>query len=420
MNRTTIVSKLLLYVAVLIAFTLVAISSVEAVEDSFVVSDEDLPYNTTVNLTLRLPENNTAFLNRTDSESRLVIEYPSEVSFESNETTVRFNVTVSDYEVYFNQTLNATFNITNTANSNSIEYLIQANVTTKKQLLNDTSNFTVYLLNDEFVVNITSNLLPFSGELEYRLRGEPNGTVNVSCEGWLSCPSSVVFPSDSNTTRVLIDYTIPLNAPIGNTTYEVNLTSPNNTRTQKVTFIVKEPGVNLISYTWNDDCFKPIGDELYLDYDKCWQEYEEFQIERLSQIISRARSLSNKTIQEICPTPEPEYVIAGSYDDELRDEVRQLRDSNADLSRGLRTANGQVESLTYQLEECRDTELQNQTEVLASAFSEALQIRDNAEAYRSQQVSRGWSAFWTILLFIIVGLVIAGVILGRRRNKWKW
>jgi hypothetical protein len=401
---------------------LLSVSVVSGLSSEFYVDDTDLPLNFSTVLEFNLAENYTVFLSRVDSEPLLEVEYPNASIVGSNGSVlIVFEVSVLDYDPLFDDVLTAEFLITNDANSNKVSYKLEVYVNSSIEVIEESSNFTVFLLNDEFVVEITTNLLPKKGVLPVELLGVPFGIANVSCTGWLSCPSSIVFPQDGNKTILNVNYTIPLNAPLGNTTYSFTVNTTNVTRTQNVVFRVKEPGLDLISYTWNDDCFKPIGNQLFLDYDKCWKAYEEFQIKRLSQIIQRARMSADETLESFCPDPEviTEFVVTGDIAEESYRELRLLREQNVELTESNSRSSRMVAILTESLDECRGKTIDNSTAVLASAFSEAVRIQREAEEYERAQRALGYRNFWIGFGIVVSVLLLVGMILSARRRKWE-
>lgn len=429
---------ILTVIAVFLAATLSGALGAEMTQNVTIKSTQ-VPYNTTYQLNLSLSPNQTIFLNRTDNESRINLTFPANVTLDENQTSVIVLIAgvVNDENITGNETMSAAINITNDLNDVSLMWWLNANImlvvsqneslnATVNQSSNVTNNVSVnaspyvQLINNNYVVNVTSNLLPMSGNLSYEIGGLENSTLNITCEqGIITCPNSTTF-GNNNKTTFQIGYRIPITMPDGTYVYGVNFTTGNVTRSTNITFVISEPGIEALRYQFSPDCFVLVPGENYstVKYD-CIIAEEDFNIRRLSQYLERMKALQqNQTYCQPVVNQTTEYIVKGDIAATMMDELNTCRSERDKATGDLGTAQEMVGKMGLNLTDMTNKYLANESDALKDAFDFKVRTAKENDLIRQYYNKRFWT--WTILQWGFTLLLIGVAIwyANFRKNKW--
>lgn len=408
-----------LVVIVLLAIVLVTGTLLGALADpvveGFVINGSEIPFERDVLLNVTLSFNHSLFVERIDDEDRLNIIFPNVTVFVNDSEQITFHVLLAD-EVSYSDSLVSLFNLSSDLNNVSFLYSIVINVTVPNQsVVNDSSGFFINLVGGDYLVEITTDLLPKNGSLSYAVHGLAGSLLNISCDpGWIVCPESSVF-DDGNLTSFVVDYLIPINALLGNHSYNIVLSTENISRNTSVVFSVIEPDINLLSYQFGDDCFREVDGLLLVTYD-CLQAQEEHNIRRLSSVMARLRTLQNDSYCD--PEKITKYVLAGDINKTVWDDYTTCRSERTDVTSMLREANDQVLSIQNDYDICQTKLLLNESTCLSNVFSTGVRMKKEAEEYKAGV----WKGVWTLIIVILIlfGLIFAGNYWYKSKKQEAW
>jgi hypothetical protein len=411
--------------AVMVILT-VASALAADLEYTATVNSSSLPFGANYSLALTLAPNQTVFLSRTDNESRINVSFPNATFLnETNTTNITIAIMVPAYNVTLNESLIAGLNITNTLNNLTFSWM--ANITVLADngtnASNGTPSLVVRVINGDYVVNITSNLLPIEGNLSYEVQGPAGGLLNISCPGdsYLSCPNQTVFEAD-NVSRFSIRYRIPITQPDGIVLYTVNLSSENTTRQSNITFVITEPDINQMTFVFREDCFVEVPGENYstVKYD-CILEQEEFNLRRLAQFLERIKALRNSSAYcspEIINESKTEYVVAGQVDKVIVDNYEACTAEKTKLQASYDTTTELLHSCQEQRGVCQDMLSKNETDAMLEAFAYKEKARRESEASREYYNKRFWKWIGYEVVIVIILFIIGVWYTNYHRNKW--
>ncbi len=376
----------------------------------------ELPKKGSVPLTIILPENSTLYIERVDNESQFDIKYPSEVFFNQSEINLWFNYTILD-EFVTNSTLESFFELTSDAHNNTYNYSIIAQITYNEPPLYETEDqFFLNILNGQFYINITTDLLPKSGSLNYELAGSYNTTINITCpkDSWLTCPDTQRFGAD-NKSKFSVSYTIPLDASSGVYNQTLIFETGNVTKASIVTFEVRLPDLILKPYEFTEECFQESDSgDMLVTYD-CILKQEEHNNRRLSQLINSMRKEAENCS---CPEPEEVYIIQGNIDESTwqyyvscKSDLEAKRKEYTQCNDQRKTCNANLENKQTEYEKCSKKLLNNESTCLENTFATAVEYKRTAdevkEAADKARKSAYWKVFWILLVvFIMIAITV--------------
>lgn len=402
-------------IILLCCFVLLPLATAFDVFDVINVSYDELPVSGSINLTLSLQDNETIFLTDLNTSSSITLDFPASVYLNNtNITTIRINYSIPELQLVENTTYNRSVLINNSLNANTVLYGLYFNITGSFTLVDQLSVFDVFIVNNEFVYNITENLLPASGVAKFRLRGRAGERVNITCQSWLSCPESVVFGSN-NQTLVDIDWRVPLDAALGTTIRRITFEWSNQSKNDSITFNLLDAPVTVRQWTWDvDRCFDVLNQSIKYE---CWQEYEDFQIERANQLVKRAMALGRRSCN-CTNTTTTQYVVYGnvtekvarSYDQCISDRDSARTNYNvctADLDDAQSLATQYFKDLTV----CETNLLDNETSYRAECFAE-IKRKDAEWTDRNKNIIR-----WTVGTIVFAVVFIVFVLWQRNYRK---
>lgn len=369
------------------------------------------------NINISLQENATVFINDVTNETKINSTYPSSVFF-GNATEVIINFTFKP-AVEFNKSDNIglVFNISNDVNNNSFFYIVELHINIDE--INYTeliSHHFISVIEGNYEINYTTDLLPTTGQLKYEIGGVVNDTLNITCsEGYLDCPINSTFGSDNKTT-FYVNYSLPIlsNQTI---TYDVNLTTYNVSKHTTVTFIITEPGILFKRYEWRDECFIERDGVITVTYD-CILEYEEYNIRRLRDYLDRLSEMRNETIT--CGEPETitEYVYSGSLQESVYQDYTDCKIDRSNINDELDTCRSDYSECLLNLSDSNNNWLERNTKIVQEMLS--AQTRHDKET-KDTEHKAFWTIFWVVLIVIICVIlffVIRFAIIHMKKDRW--
>jgi len=403
------------WVLIVLLMFLLTVMSALAVEDYVQVNESMVPFEQVFELNISLVENATVFLERTDS-SVLLVSFENESFLENASIILEFfvelNQTFSE-----NKSLVASFNLTSDVNNNTYEYDILVDFVYGG---NDTfvkkTGFFVNVLNGNYVINITTNLLPKNGILGYTIAGKSGENLNISCNhDWVVCPNQSVFGSD-NLTSFDVKYTIPISASLGVTSIPVSLVSGNISRTTSIIFEVSDPGLEILTYQFNESCFVGQTDGSFLVKEECLQAQEEYNIQRLSQILSLARAYR----ENFTCTPEilTEYIMSGDIEKNVLDDYNVCRKERDGVRDDLKSCLNQNNFLELNNTDLAYALLNNETECRNNLFTTKVRLDTEFKSLKKKHWTTYTVTFGTSIALILTTVGVFFWFKKRREEAW--
>lgn len=299
---------------------LLCVSVVHAKEDwiQLNASEFNASVGTSLNISLLEGYNASIYMNETDS--RLNYTFNEYIYFEfSNISVVNFNVSLN-HIFTSSENITQVFWVTNDYDNESL-----SNYTLHTEILyHDTveikPDYFVDVVNGDYIVSITTDLIPKKGDLKYKIKGVSGEKLSIDCIGeWLSCPDFKTF-NNENYTEFSVTYLVPDSTPKGEYKSRLNLSSGNLSLEKEIIFKIKEPDIVISSYQFREDCFKKADDGTYLVTEECIIEQEEFNNRRLRELLN---DLNEEPENLTCETVlnHTEYIYKGSYDEALQREL---------------------------------------------------------------------------------------------------
>jgi hypothetical protein len=353
------------------------------IDSNIVLNGDVLNSNTSLKINVTLQENATLFIDLVESDDRLLYEYDKVVYFENNSKELEF-IFIKNENFVNSTNTNAIFNLTSNVNSNNV--LINVSILINvSDLFEESSSSFVDIVNGEYKIEISTNLIPKTGTLNYEINGNYGDLLSIDCssKNWFSCPKEKTFNSNNKTT-FSVSYSIPSDALIGTFKYPIIVNTSNLTISQNVTFVIFEPELTLNQYVFKDTCFKELDNgELTVTYE-CLLEKEEHDIRRITQIINKVREQRNISCNV---DPEIEYVFTGRIEDDLltlynncQDDLSSARISvsnyQSDLSqkeKDLRICNSDKKTAQEQL-------INNESTCLETVFETSVKLKEKADS----------------------------------------
>lgn len=404
---------------------LLLVSSVSALsaETDLNLSVDNVSSVVTLNVTLL--QNETMFVSPVSLDDRLNYSFPDEIFFYNATEELRINVSPV-YEFVSDEQVNSSFNLTNSLNNNSYEFVVITNVFADPHF-NESKEFFIDVVNGEYFVNISTNLVPKTGSLAYRINGLSGEVLNISCpvDSWLSCPANSTFGSN-NATQFNINYSIPETAPIGLKNYSVVFQTGNITLQKNILFNIYEPELILQQYVFDESCFvEDVNGDLTLTYD-CILEYQAFQYEQTVQIINKLREEKNKNCKVVENVTDHVYV--GNIEEEVLDQLnicRSDRDSARDDFNTCQSKLSEKENLlgscNTDLKNAERKLLNNETTCLENVFATSVKLKEEAAFDRNEtmQLAKEYrkKTIWTVVLVVFLFLLVVGFFIYQKAVK---
>lgn len=401
--KTVVVGTFVVLFVILVAHTARATTFNDTIE----INNSQLPLLTHTIRNISLQPNATLIIERMDSDSMLNLSFPN-ATFYGNDVFrfIRFNISVNG-SVTSNKTiigqLNLSSNVTNHTHLYEIIIHIEYFTPPQEDPVQEEVEDFLTVMNGNYIRNISTNVLPKSGELSYKIAGKEGDTLKVSCpKGWLDCPSKDVKFKSGNVAKFDIDYTIPLDADLGETTYKINLTTGNISKTTRITFNIKEPEISFANYVFGDECYLPVeGKEgTYAISTDCLEQQESYIHELVSQVFGRERAINNYTC-ECEPEVETEYVIVGDIERITMDDYDQCRTDRNTLNDDLNQCHDDVGDAQNQRDKCL-TDLNDNTSVCLANTFQASVDNVNAAEEKKKKIAK---AIWTFIFWFVAGVV---------------
>jgi hypothetical protein len=310
-----------------------------------------------------------------------------------------FNISFNGSNVSLNRTLS--FNLTSNATHlfSLHKIFLFYNHTRSDDLVNISGESYMTVLNGDFVLNYSADLLPVKGFLDYEVAGLYGDKLLISCsDGWISCPLVKTFGVD-NKTVFQVDYQVPISAGLGSHSFDVNLSMGNLSRSTKVVFNIAKANVEFSSFEFEDSCFVPTsGGVLTVTYD-CILEKEEHDIKRLADYIEKIRG----QYEEDWCLPEEvnntEYVVVGDVDADVKGLFDSCVADKDNVNNKLSETSGMLSQCNYDLGVCQDTIFNEESSCLSSVFNASVVMKQNSERHRRNT--------YLILVCLVVVLLIS-------------
>ena len=421
-------AKFVAMVIIAVALLLITFkTSCGLMTDNVTINSTQLPHNRLFNLNVTLGVNNTLYIERVDTESRLDISYPEFKTFADDSEMISFNVSITE-NITDNATIVSLFNLTNSVNNNSYIYSIvynyiyvPADETEENTTIIEDKEFFVTIIDGNYLINITTNLLPKEGKLHYDIGGLAGETLTISCpKGWLDCPDDAVFNSN-NRTKFDIKYRVPLSAKKANNTYTINLTSGNITRKTKVTFQITEPDITFMNYVFPEDCFVSLdnSDLLAVKYDCVLESQKSIIDNAILYLKNKRNSLNESFCGEICPVKtETEYVMVGNISKSVRDDYDICRNDRDNYKFSLNKCLDTKGRLITNISDLKNALANNETECLSSVFDTSVQLKTEAEEFKAKTNKDFW--FWMVGVHFTEILIVFIFIWYKKHSKEAW
>ena len=420
--------KLAAMAVIAIAFIFLTMkASCGLILENVTINSTQMPYNETLKLNVTLGANNTIYIDRMDNETRLSIDHPAFMTFRNDSELIFFNVSITE-NISENSTLISLFNLTNNVNNNSYIYSIVYNfiyVPIDEQAENTTvsedKEFFVTIVEGNYLINITTNLLPKEGKLHYDIGGLAGETLKISCpKGWLDCPDEAVFKSN-NRTKFDIKYRVPLSAKKANNTYTVNLTSGNITRHTKITFQITEPDITFMNYVFPEDCFVSLdnSDLLAVKYDCVLESQKSIIDNAILYLKNKRNSLNESFCGEICPVKtETEYVMVGNISRSIREDYEVCRTDRDNYKFSLNKCLDTKGKLITNVSNLKNVIANDETDCLSSVFDTSVQLKADAEKFKAKTNKDFW--LWMIGVHLTEIIIVFIFIWYRKHKKEAW
>jgi len=299
-------------------FVLLLLSvGVQAFDEEVIIAinDTQLPYNDSELMELGLEHNYSLYLEQYMFDSRANLSFPEEY-FYNNTNTSNFSITYSAIDFFMNESVNFTvaLNLTSDHPSFNDSFLLGFTFLinyTNQSTINETEVDIIYFGDSGYNIDISQNLLPREGTLDFNIIGNVGTTSNITyCDSWLTCPANITFINETET--LSINYYIPTDTAVGTYVRLFNVTSGNITRSGNITFNIIESELIIEEYIWHDYCFE--DEDSLLD---CIREKESFDRQRLSDIYALALRKAENSTEYIYNETEV-MVMVGSIDDEIK------------------------------------------------------------------------------------------------------
>lgn len=393
--------------------------NVYGISDTIFLNASIPNHNYTLSLNVTLSPGYNLSIAPINVSSRLDHIFPSTVYF--NDTTELVNFTIRLNDIFLiNSSLNSTFLLSNDLNSNIFNYSIITNITANPIVTVENDSY-INIIDGDYIVNISENLIPKSGYLDYTVFGNYGDSLNITCliGSWLVCPPTQYFNTDDKAIFTIY-YDIPSDTSSGQHIQHIYFRTSNLTLNKSIYFNIKEPEYLYEIFQFTDDCFKYVGDnELTITYE-CIQAQEEFNVRRLSETITRIRAELNESC--INSENEIEYIVVGNIDEDIYNELTTCKSDLSKLNDKYDLKRVDYDNSQTTISTLNKKIMDNETECLSNAVSLSARLQQEArnkeDALLIEKQSYKKSVWGGIFGIIILGGIIYGILhyLKLRRN----
>jgi len=400
---------------VLVIITIVSVFAFANVNDTLRVNFSSLPVSGSFNLSISAVSNTSVYLDQFIFNDHVNLSFPSVFFFNDTDSAIIPIFYSVDYLVSENVSLVVGLFGNSTFTSNYFHYKLFFNIVDDFMVVNESSVSDVRVLNGDYFINTSSNLLPLNGSLSYSVSGVPGKRADVSCSGWLSCPVSILFNSEGVSSFDVV-YLVPLDVIVGSYVDQINFSVGNSSRQSFVRYIISDPDVSVKSFVWSDDCFSLDADGRSVVSYNCMIEYQDYQLNTWSKILRLSRdecTCENNTVVET------EYVVVGDVDQDVYDELVICRDERNNYLNKYNDCNVLKVSGDNMVIKLKNQLLRNDSVLMASTIAKSIIMNSMAEEkVRSNNIR------WIIVLssFIVIGLLIVGIVYWFvnvfKKNNW--
>ena len=375
-------------------------------EERFNATNQNLPLSGISQVyTFPYVENATLYFNISQSDSRVVVNFPPNYNFSNTSANYDFKVnwTLLNTIYAIDETFNVSINITNSANSNYKTLGLIFNVTKiEPPLLVFNGSDDLKIINNTYWKIITADNLPDFGNLTFTFSGTPNEAFTITeCKEIIQCPLGQFSFNSNGTIRIQIPYSIDYVA-IGrmNTSFTLNTATKNTT--VNIIFSIDIPDIFVTPPNLPEKCkLSPLPFADQLECEGLIQDY------RKEIIVGWQRYISKVNTDKICANyKQIEYVIGDSISKLIAEEnIRLLEELNYER----RINDNLDQEITNLKEEVNQKELKI-NETIVTKDKEILNIQGEEQQkridiYRASEVDKAdyraeYGKITKILVFI--------------------
>lgn len=392
--------RTLFVVFLTLSFFVGSFVSVEAAiinRDIFVGDILDLPKTGNVSFNFTAPENTTFFYKQDLSSPHITLDFPKNHTFIKQGNFTPFQEFTIIYSVdFFTATQNQTLNLSvlvgrNTTLSDSvINLFFQVYV---DPTLDFITTEELAIVTGGYNISISENLLPFSGGLDFIIRGPNNQEANITkMEQFLNISDSKIKFNASGFAKIKVEYLVPSDTQIGRYDRIFEIASGNTTRTGKVTFTINRPPLVFKEYGFDADCFESTNDRL----EECLEDSLRFYTQQTAELINQLRKEKEKLCEpEINHTVE--YVVIGEVS---RDHQQLLTLTQ----RQLNSTSDDLKELRHKYDVCVD----EKNNIQKQSNEEAKQLQNSAfqlKVTKDREVEEKVSNIY-VWIFSVIGIII--------------
>jgi hypothetical protein len=406
---------------------LLLIPCAHGLTDTILLNESYVPSNYTHSLNISLGINETANITRTDAVN-LTVNFPDVVNFtNSSEQEIDFEIVIPELNLSanYNQTLRFIFE---TSINTTIEYEIQVFI--EYDYLNIVEEIDILTVeNLNYTRSISSNVLPIKGTFTYDLTGDPYETMYLNCpeNDYLVCPEFKFF-DENGEMSLEIGYYLPYDYGLGETVYEIEFISKNNSIKRSITFKVEKADVDFRDFVFTEDCFVRYDESSLAYKPECVEDYISFVSKAFKDSLESIRNGVNKS--EYCEDYveyEEKFVVVGEVDKELQEELIACRDEKSSVIENLHELQDDHRVL---LEDIANNETRisvramdliqknnDKIEAEKKAYEEQkLKDLEAEEEEKAHQKRVFWGWFWTLTIVGLLAFTLIVSIINRRKT----
>jgi len=359
------------------------------------IQEEDLPVSDTAILTLLSNTNSTLVINQTSvSNETINVSSPEKVFFNiSNEETADFNYSVGAITVTDDFNLTYEYDII-AEDGETTTYGLVFEIIAEVAEIEVNSVFNVSVAPNGYYVNVSEDLLPLEGTLDFTIVSDFDEVLNITnCHYLLSCQDN--FSATTSEATLEISYSLPSNLSLGETISYFNLTGANSTREANITFNVVSADIVFEEYTFSDDCLD--SEDNYL---ACLEEKQQQELDYVTQYFA----LRKEAEGELTIINETEVlVMVGSIDAELKSLYDECREQLTSMEDNYLLCTDDREDLYNDKEifDDRLTAMQETVDNKAADLNATYSALDVEQKQKKKQ--RRWGFLFSVVLLSIIG-----------------
>jgi len=291
---------------------------------------------------LTLINNQTAYINLLNPDARINYSYTRNATLPNSIVTINLTSLIDFAE---NTSINSVFQITNNLNTQKINYTLPINVWINTSL-QDASYYNISILEGDYIINSTIDNLPLEEDLQFKVLGKYNETLNVTCNHtWLSCNPTFKFQTN-NQVIVSIHVAVPEETSIGEYTIPISFISTNQTINKNIKVYINQMQVVFTPYNLTN-CIVEINNTAYYK-PTCVIEMQEYYVKIAKELTLKLNDAYNKNIT----ITKTEYLVVGNVSKTIMDEYEMCkvtRDANVNdylaCNTNLKTCSNSLDSL---------------------------------------------------------------------------